>query len=316
MRNLTVGELLKEQCDRLKLELVSGDANLGRRICTSEVNRPGLALAGYLAHFRAERVQIIGRGEQDYCRTAPNKRIRQNLESILSNLHVPCLVITRNLRAPRALEDVCRKHRTPLLRTQLKTGTFVEELSAWLEDRLAQRTRVHGVLVDIYGLGVLIRGEAGIGKSECALELVKRGHIFVADDIVEIKYKPGDLLVGSSPESIRHHMEVRGLGIIDVKLLFGIGSIMDSSKVGLVVDLEMWNMESRYERVGLDQMTTRLLNVQLPRVLIPVRPGRNIASLIEVAALNQQLRFQGHYTAEKFNASLIGRMEKKGGPRA
>ena len=316
MRYLTVGELLKEQRSRLRLELVAGDQALNRKITTSQVNRPGLTLAWHSEHFRAERIQIIGRGEQSFCIKAPQKKLKTNLERMLTNRKVPCLVITRNLRAPAALAEACHRHKVPLLRTKLKTGTFVEEMAAWLEDRLAPRTRIHGGLVDIYGLGVLITGEAGIGKSECALELVKRGHIFVSDDMVEIKHKPGDILLGRCPEALRHHMEVRGLGIIDVKLLFGIGSVLETSEVGLVVQLEMWNPQSRYERVGLETKTTHILDVEVPEVLIPVRPGRNIASLIEVAALSQQLRAQGYATAERFNDNLIERMAPKGRPQA
>jgi HPr kinase/phosphorylase len=308
MKFITVGELLKEQRDRLKLELVSRDARLNRRIATSEVNRPGLALAGYPAHFRAERVQIIGRGEHAYIARGPAARLGANLSKILSHRSVPCVVITHSLRAPKHLQAVCQRYGVPLLRTRLKTGTFVEELTAWLEEQLSERTRLHGVLVDVHGLGVFIRGDAGIGKSESALELVKRGHIFVADDIVEIRHKPGDILVGSCPEALQHFMEVRGLGIIDVKLLFGIGAILRSSVIGLVVDLEMWNPQARYDRVGLERSTTRVLNVDVARVVIPVRPGRHIASLIEVAALNQQLKSQGLYSAEAFNERLLARM--------
>lgn len=316
MKYLTVGELLQELRDRLKLELVSGGESLGRKITTSSANRPGLTLAGYLAHFRAERVQIIGRGEHAYCLGASSEKLLNSLEKMLSPKGVPCVVITRNLRAPALLEQVCRKHKVPLLRSKLQTGTFVEELSTWLEDRLAPGTQVHGGLVQVYGLGVLIRGEAGIGKSECAMELIKRGHIFVADDMVEVKHKPGDVLLGTCPEPLRYHMEVRGLGIIDVKLLFGIGSIINSTNLGLVVDLEMWNPQARYERVGLERRMATILGVEVPLMVIPVRPGRNLASLIEVAALTQQLKAQGHFTAEALNERLITRMAMRSKRRA
>jgi HPr kinase/phosphorylase len=200
----------------------------------------------------------------------------------------------------------------PLLRTSLDTAAFVGELSALLEDKLAPVTRVHGVLVDVYGLGVLIQGDAGIGKSECALELVKRGHILVSDDMVELRQKRGDVLIGSCPEPLKHYMEVRGLGIIDIKLLFGIGSILNQSQIGLAVYLEMWNPGHQYERVGLERKTTRVLDVEIPLVRIPVSPGRNLAVLIEVAALNQRLKTQGYFSAETFNESLIARMAKAG----
>ena len=313
MRYLTVGELLKEQRDRLRLELVTGEKALGRKITAAEVNRPGLALAGYPAHFRAERVQIIGRGEHSYCMSSPSKKLAENLEQMLSKPDIPCLVITRNLRTPAPLAQACRKFKIPLLRTSLDTAAFVGELSALLEDKLAPTTRLHGVLVDVYGLGVLIQGDAGIGKSECALELVKRGHILVSDDMVEIRQKRGDVLLGSCPEPLKHYMEVRGLGIIDIKLLFGIGSILNASQIGLVVYLEMWNPDFHYERVGLERKTIKILDLAVPLVKIPVSPGRNLAVLIEVAALNQRLKSQGYFSAETFNQGLIARMAKSGG---
>lgn len=316
MKHLTVGELLKEQRDRLRLELVVGEKALDRTITTAEVNRPGLALAGYDAHFRGERVQIIGRGEHDYCLKAPEKTLSENLTAMLKLPGIPCLVITRNLRTPAPLAQACRKFKIPLLRTSLDTATFIGELSALLEDRLAPVVRLHGVLVDVYGLGVLIQGEAGIGKSECALELVKRGHILVSDDIVEIRQKHGQVLIGNCPEPLKHYMEVRGLGIIDVKLLFGIGSILNMSQIGMVIQLEMWKPDMVYERSGLDRGTTRIIDVDVPMVRIPVSPGRNLAVLIEVASLNQRLKTQGYFSAETFNQTLIARMSTTRGRSA
>jgi len=308
MKPLTVGEFLKEQRERLKLELVTGEKALNRQIVTAEVNRPGLALAGHSAHFRAERIHIIGRGEHDYCMKAPQKELARNLSTMLSHAEVPCLVITRNLHAPPPLAKACRRYKVPLLRTSLDTATFIGELAAELEDRLAPVVRVHGVLVDVYGLGVLIQGEAGIGKSECALELVKRGHILVSDDVVEIRQKHGQVLIGYCPEPLKHYMEVRGLGIIDVKLLFGIGCILNQSQVGLVIQLELWMPDHPYERSGLGRGTTNIIDVDVPLVRIPVSPGRNLAVLIEVAALNQRLKSQGYFSAETFNQQLIARM--------
>jgi len=305
MRNLTVGELLKEQRDRLRLSLVTGVQALQRAITTPEVNRPGLTLAGYPAHFRAERIQIIGWGEHSYCRRAPQPSLMQNLENMISHPEIPCLVITRNLSAPKSLIEICKKFDVPLLRTRMDTADFIGELNVLLGDLLAPMVRMHGVLVDVYGLGVLIVGEAGIGKSECALELIKRGHILVSDDMVEIHQRHGDILIGECPENLEHHMEVRGLGIIDVKLLFGVGATINSTRIGFVVQLEAWNPSAEYERVGLDQKTMRVLEVEVPMIRIPVRPGRNLAVLIEVAALNQRLKLQGYSSAEVFNRALL-----------
>lgn len=305
---LTVGDLLKEQGEQLKLELISGEKSLQRGITVSELNRPGLALSGFLDHFRAERVQIIGIGEQSYCLKAPAKQMEGALAAMLSSPQLPCLIMTHNLKTPPVLVQGCRKNGVPLLRSNLDTATVVGELSAALEARLSPTTRIHGVLVDVYGLGVLIQGDAGIGKSECALELLKRGHILVADDIVEIQHRRGGVLRGMCPEPLKHYMEVRGLGVIDVKLLFGIGTILDRTRIELAIQLEPWNTETAYERVGLKTKYTSILGVEVPLIRIPVSPGRNLAVLIEVAALNQRLRSQGYFAAETFNRKLIERM--------
>ncbi|MFA6079624.1 MAG: HPr(Ser) kinase/phosphatase, partial [Candidatus Omnitrophota bacterium] len=212
--DFTVSDLLREQRDNLKIELIAGEKALNRRIQVMELNRPGLALSGFLDHFRPERIQIIGIGEQSYCMKGPRRRVAATLENMLKSKEIPCLIMTHNLKTPNVLVAACRKNGVPLLRSSLDTATFVGELSDVLEDKLAPATTVHGVLVDIYGLGVLIQGEPGIGKSECALELLKRGHILVADDAVEIQHRHGGILRGICPEPLKHYLEVRGLGII------------------------------------------------------------------------------------------------------
>jgi HPr kinase/phosphorylase len=309
--SLTVGALLKEHGEDLKLELVAGEKSLGRPITVSELNRPGLALSGFLDHFRAERIQIIGIGEQSYCLKAKPKILADALSAMLRSSELPCLVMTHNLKTPAALVQACRTHGVPLLRSKLDTATLVGELSELLEARLAPQATVHGVLVDVYGLGVLIQGEAGIGKSECALELLKRGHILIADDAVQIQHRRGGVLRGYCPEPLKHYMEVRGLGVIDVKLLFGIGSILDRTRIELAIRLEPWTAGMQYDRTGLDSKKTTILDVDVPLIRIPVSPGRNLAVLIEVAALNQRLRSQGYFSAETFNQRLIERMKVK-----
>ena len=310
---LTVGSLLKEQGDQLKLELITGEKSLQRQIAVSELNRPGLALIGFSEGFRAERIQIIGAGEQAYCLKAPSQGLSESLARMLSFEDLPCLIMSQNLKmkTPAALMQACRRTGVPLLRSALDTATLVGELSEFLESRLAPRTTVHGVLVDVYGLGVLIQGEAGIGKSECALELLKRGHILVADDAVEIQHRRGGILRGYCPEPLKHYMEVRGLGVIDVKLLFGIGSILDRTRVELAIRLEPWNAGRQYDRSGLGAEHATILDVDVPLIRIPVSPGRNLAVLIEVAALNQRLRSKGYFSAESFNEKLIARMKAK-----
>jgi HPr kinase/phosphorylase len=308
---LTVSQLLKEQSQRLKLELTAGERSLGRRISVSELNRPGLALAGFLENFRAERIQIFGAGEQSYCLKADSARLTEALSQMLSPAELPCLIMSRSPKVPPSLLQACKKNGVPLLRSRLETAALVSELSEVLETKLAPMAAVHGVLVDIYGLGVLIQGEAGIGKSECALELLKRGHILVADDVVMIQHRRGGALRGYCPEPLKHFIEVRGLGVIDIKLLFGVGSILDRSRIELAIRLEPWAQSAPGDRSGLKTETLNILDVDLPLVRIPVSPGRNLAVLIEVAALNQRLRGQGYFSAETFNRRLIARMGTK-----
>jgi HPr kinase/phosphorylase len=308
---LTVGDLLKEQGERLRLELLSGEKSLGRRVAVADMNRPGLALSGFLDRFRAERVQVFGAGEQAYCAKADVKQLADALSAMLAAPEVPCVIVTHNAPIPAVLAQVCKKHGVPLLRSAYDTATFTGELSEALEARLAPMTTLHGVLVDVYGLGVLIQGDAGIGKSECALELLKRGHILVADDVVQVQHRRGAYLRGSCPEPLKNHMEIRGLGLIDVKLLFGIGAILDRTRIELAIKLEAWNSGAPVDRTGLETRKLTILDVEVPLLRIPVSPGRNLAVLIEVAALNQRLRSQGYFSAETFNKRLIERMSAK-----
>ena len=309
--HLTVGDLLKEQGERLRLELLSGEKSLGRRVSVADLNRPGLALSGFLDRFRAERVQVFGAGEQAYCQKADAKELAESLSKMLSSPDLPCVIVTHNAQVPPALTQACRKHGVPLLRSGYDTATLTGELSEALESRLSPTAVVHGVLVDVYGLGVLIQGEAGIGKSECALELLKRGHILVADDVVQVQHRRGAYLRGSCPEPLKNHMEVRGLGLIDVKLLFGIGAILDRTRIELSIKLEPWSAQTPPDRTGLEARKLTILDVEIPLIRIPVSPGRNLAVLIEVAALNQRLRSQGYFSAETFNKRLIERMRAK-----
>ena len=309
--DFTVSDLLREQRDNLKLELIAGEQSLHRCISVMELNRPGLALNGFLDHFRPERIQIIGFGEHSYCTKAPSRRLAAALSAMLKPRELPCLIVTHDLKAPAALVAVCQQNGVPLLRSSLDTATLVSELGDVLEEKLAPLATVHGVLVDIYGLGELIQGEPGIGKSECALELLKRGHILVADDAVEIRHRRGADLRGSCPEPLKHYLEVRGLGIIDVKLLFGIGAIMDHTRIELSIHLAPWSAQIHYDRTGLDSQKTTILGVEIPQIRIPVSPGRNLAVIIEVAALNQRLRNRGYFAAETFNQKLIERMRAK-----
>jgi HPr kinase/phosphorylase len=229
----------------------------------------------------------------------------------LAHPEVPCIIVTNGVRPAAVLGKACREAKVPLLTTKLDTAAFVGELAAYLEDKLAPSATIHGVLVDVYGLGVLIQGEPGIGKSECALELLKRGHILVSDDVVEVRHKRGGVLTGSCPDALRHYLEVRGIGIIDVKLMFGIGSVLNQTRIELAIFLENYDPSKPIDRLGLDTQKVRILDVEVPQVRIPVRPGRNLAVLMEVAALNQRLRTQGIVAARTLQEKLLERMARK-----
>ncbi|MDA8131135.1 MAG: HPr(Ser) kinase/phosphatase [Elusimicrobia bacterium] len=312
-KHITVRELLRSRGRILGLKAVAGAGNLNRHVTVSEINRPGLAIAGHMEQFRAERIQIIGQGEYAYCQKEDSRRVSANLQKMFSAQDIPCVIVTGGAKPLTVIKQACAKARVPLLTTTSDTSAFIRELTMFLDDQLAAITYAHGVLVSVYGLGVLIQGDSGVGKSECALELLKRGHILIADDVVEVKRRIGYMLVGNSPKNIKHYMEVRGLGIIDVELLFGIGSTMDQSLIEMHVKLESVPSGSlaNYDRTGLKADSVSILEVPVPSLRLPVTPGRNLAVLIEVAALNQRLKNQGYFVAKRFNDSLIREMGKK-----
>lgn len=310
MPGITIGNLLQEKSEHLKLVLVSGIEGLGRHVKVSEVNRLGLALSGYLDYFPQERVQLMGLAEHAYCSSLPPERQQLIFEKIFSYPELPCVILARDLEPLPAMVAASEKYKVPLLRTPVMTTQIAGDTIYYLEEKLSPSANVHGVLVSVYGLGVLILGEAGIGKSECALELVKRGHMLVADDAVKICQRSGGVLIGRGEEIIRHHMEVRGLGIIDVSSMFGIGYTLDESRIEMVVRLESWNMDQEYERIGIDEEFTTILKIRVPEITLPVGPGRNLAVLIEIASLNQRLKNKGHHSARELNQKLIQMMAK------
>jgi HPr kinase/phosphorylase len=307
-RSITVGQLIEDKKEELKLRLLSGRGSLGREIRKASVNRPGLALDGHLENYRSEIIQIIGRGEYAFCKQLPHKTLKSNFKKMFSaGDAVPCVVVTAGMKVLPAIEQACKEANTPLFSTSLETSNFVSELIAYLDDRLSPRSHIHGVLVKVSGLGVLIRGDSGIGKSECALELLKRGHILIADDVVEVQRRLGKMLLGFCPPMLRHYMEVRGLGILDIELLFGIGSSMDSAEIETEVNLVAPSGE--IDRLGIGQQKSEILGVEINSLTIPVTPGRNLAVLIEVAALNQRLKGRGISTAREFNKKLLAKMK-------
>jgi len=303
---------LLEDAEGLRLRLLAGRRGLAREIHMSRVQRPGLALTGYTDYIRYGRVQIVGASEIGYLRTLRPVRRRQVLAK-LARCRISCFVVTKGLLPPSELLEQAEARGIPVLLTPTESTPFVQQLSAWLEERLAIRLHLHSVLVDVYGLGVLIMGESGIGKSECALDLVDRGHRLVGDDVVEIK-RMADTLVGSSPDLTRYHMELRGLGVINIKDIYGVSAIRMSKKVELVVNLERWEAGREYDRLGLQGEKFLVLGVELPLIRMPVAPGRNTAILVEVAARNQLLKERGYDAAQRFAERVDDMLASRSAP--
>jgi len=295
---VTVATLLgsRPEAFGLPLELLAGRDGLDRIITSPHIQKTGLALAGFHEYLRPGRVLIFGESEIRYLESLDAAARVDSLRLSLT-VDFPCVLITGGFAPPAELLAESARARLPLLRTSIVTPTAIAKLSSMLEDSLAERTMLHAVLMDVLGLGVLIAGESGIGKSECALDLIVRGHRLVADDTVEVRRRQETILIGACPELTRYHMELRGLGVINIMELFGIASTRSSKRVELVVQLERWVPTREYERLGLDDVFFEILGLHVPLIRMPVAPGRNIAILVEVAARNQLLRARGHHAA-------------------
>lgn len=294
---------IKDVIERFGLELVSGEEGVNRPIVTSDLSRPGLEIAGFFDHYPADRLQILGRTEMSFF-TRLNKAERiQRMEGLCRD-ETPGIIITRDQIIPEELIEASERESVPVMKSNMKTTRLYSRLTNFLESRLAPTTAVHGVLVDIYGVGVLITGKSGVGKSETALELVKRGHRLVADDCVEIRQEDQDTLVGEAPELIEHLLEIRGLGIINVMTLFGAGAVRPWKRISMVVHLELWEKNKQYDRVGLDDEKMKIMDTEITKLTIPVRPGRNLSVIIEVAAMNYRLKKMGVNAAEQFSNRL------------
>lgn len=280
------------------------------QIDETDVTRPGLQLMGFYEYFNPERIQIIGKMEFAYLSTIDEITRQQRLEMLFSQ-RMPALVISRELPYFEEMVELAQKYEVPLLRSKESTSNFISGLIAFLNVNLAPRITRHGVLIEIYGEGVFITGESGVGKSETAIELVKRGHRLVADDAVEIRKVSNDTLVGSSPDNIRHFLELRGIGIINARRLFGIGAVKSRENIELIVEMEQWNPEKIYDRMGVDTQYVSLLGVKVPSLTIPVRPGRNLAVILEVAAMNNRQKKMGYNAANDLLSHLGLDMESK-----
>jgi len=307
---LTIEDLLNDTEYGLDLTLLAGEAGLSNLIVTHRIQKPGLALAGFTEHLHTNRIQILGNTEISFLRRLPEEASRRHLQELCA-YPIICFVVTMALDPPEFLVRAVEQAGIPLLRTTHLTSTFISLLSKYLEERLLPVTNIHGVLVDVLGVGVLLLGKSGIGKSECALDLILRGHRLVADDVVRIRKKMPATLVGSATESLQFHMEIRGLGIINIKDLFGVSAIREKKIVNLVIELVEWDPSQEYDRLGIDEEKYSILDADLRYLRIPVRHGRNMTSIIEVAARNFLLKGMGHNTAREFDEHLLERMEAR-----
>ncbi|HJV34444.1 HPr(Ser) kinase/phosphatase [Geomonas sp.] len=306
--SLTIKDLLEDKAYGLDLQLIGGQAGLTNRLYSSRIQKPGLALTGYTEHLHPDRVQVLGNTEISYLLQLPEAEGRKYID-LLCSFPIACFIITKALDPPSFLKDSAQAANIPLLVTHHQSSTFISLITKFLEESLLPTTHIHGVLVDVLGVGVLLLGKSGIGKSECALDLVIRGHRLVADDVIHIKKKMPAALVGQAGESIEHHMEIRGLGIINIKDLYGVSSIREKKIIDMVLELVEWDANQEYERLGIDDRTKTILGVELPHLQIPVRPGRNLTSIIEVAARNFLLKGMGYHSAREFHEKLLARIE-------
>jgi HPr kinase/phosphorylase len=295
---------VSDMVDQFHLEVIAGESGLKRPITVADLYRPGLEMAGYFNYHPRERVQILGKTEITFLEMLTSGVRRNRAEQLCAPEETPCIVVTRGLEVPKELLEEAAKRELPILRSQVSTTILASRLTGFLENKLAPSTTIHGVLVDVYGIGILITGSSGIGKSETALELVKRGHRLIADDAVEIRQTADKVLTGNAPELIRHLLEIRGVGIINVMTLFGAGAVRNDKKISVVVKLENWQHDKQYDRLGIDEETTRIIDTDLTLVTIPVRPGRNLAVIVEVAAMNYRLKRMGYNAAMQFTNKL------------
>ncbi|MEG0259071.1 MAG: HPr(Ser) kinase/phosphatase [Lysinibacillus sp.] len=293
----------KDVMEKFGLDLIGGEEGIGRSISTSDISRPGLEMAGYFTHYPANRVQLLGKTELSFFEMLP-KDIKLERMRMLCSPDTPAIIISRDLEVPESLIQASNEKHVPVLTTKMTTTRFSSKLTNFLEGRFAPMTAAHGVLVDVYGIGVLIIGKSGVGKSETALELVKKGHRLVADDCVEIRQELENLLIGSPPPLLEHLLEIRGVGIINVMTLFGASAIRPYKRITLVIELEIWDPDKVYDRLGLEEEKMKIIDTDLTKLTIPVRPGRNVSVIIEVAAMNYRLKKMGVNAAEEFSRRL------------
>lgn len=302
---------IKKMIEDFKIDVVYMPDEKDYMISTTDINRPGIQLSGYYDHFPFERIQVIGKVEYTYYLSLDEDLRKQRIEKYMS-YDIPVLILARDQQCDETMLEAAVKNERIILKTKVGTTKFIYKLLDYLNEQLAAETTVHGVLVDVDGIGILLTGDSGVGKSETALELIKRSHRLVADDAVEIKKLDDDVIVGKAPEIIKHFMEVRGLGILDIKSLYGVGAVKPSKKIDMVVHLEYWEDGKYYERLGIDDVITYILDVPVEKITIPVKPGRNLAVIIEIAARNHRQKRMGYNAAKTFNENLMKRLSKEG----
>ncbi len=291
----------------LHLEVVGDETGLDREITSGELSSPGLVLAGFVERFPSKRVQVFGETEITYLASLSEEQRAHVLELFFS-FSVPCVIVTKGQEVPPLMRDAAARRGVPILRTPLKTAEFYRRLNPAIALEFAPTTTLHGSLADVYGVGLLFVGQSGIGKSECVLDLVERGHRLVADDVVIASRRGNDVIIGRGHELQRHHMEIRGVGVIDVPSIFGVRSVRQQKRIEVVVQLEEWKQDAVVDRTGLDGASTTILDVEIPKVTIRLNPGKNITVVAEVVAMNHLLRYSGVDPAEAFNQRLISRM--------
>lgn len=311
---LRLRDFLTRRGDPLQLEALTGELGLERQLPDAEVASPGLALAGYTIRFAANRLHVLGETEITYLRSLTADERRGRLQHFFT-FDLPCIFVTKGQEVPQELLDLAKEHSVPVLRSRLKTAEFYRRVKPVLEDAFAPRTTLHGSLADVYGVGLLFVGRSGIGKSECVLDLVERGHRLVADDVVQVTRRGHDVLLGRGHELAAHHMEIRGIGLIDIPALFGVRAVRQQKRIEVVVQLEDWETAKDADRTGLARQETVVLDVPVPKVVVPLNPGKNITVISEVVAMMHLLRYSGVDVAAAFNERLIRRMKERSGVR-